>query len=75
MTEMPELMRFCTVSWPGGGTGWFLTVIWYHDASLAPVLVNIHLTEVFLGILLARHYWIDQRLVNCAAKFQAVDAA
>lgn len=24
----------------------------YHDASLAPVLVNIHLTEVFLGIFI-----------------------
>ncbi len=36
----------------GGGMVGFSSYLCRHDASLAPVLVNIHLTEVFLGIFI-----------------------
>ncbi|MGC6744547.1 NAD(P)(+) transhydrogenase (Re/Si-specific) subunit beta [Escherichia coli] len=52
MTEMPELVAilhsFVGLAAVLVGFNSYL----HHDAGMAPILVNIHLTEVFLGIFI-----------------------
>ena len=73
MTEMPELVAilhsFVGLAAVLVGFNSYL----HHDAGMAPILVNIHLTEVFLGIFIGAvtftwlRWW---RSANCVARFR-----
>ena len=54
MTEMPELVAILPYSFVGCQAAVLVGFNSYlhHDAGMAPILVNIHLTEVFLGIFI-----------------------